>query len=279
MLAYYNGQYLPKQEIAISPDDRGFLFADGLYEVIRSYRGELFQLDAHIQRLNYGAREIRLKETDFSFLGEVAQRLIRENGLHGDSTVYIQVTRGAAPRLHRFPPVDTPSTVYATAQPFAPKTKEIEEGVNVILVPDLRWARTDVKSVGLLPNVLAQQQAIEQGASEAIFVRDGALMEGTHTNVFAVIDGQVITQPRTRNILGGITRQVVLGLCRELSIPFEEKPILEHDARRADEMMITGTTTEITPAIRLDGEQIRSGEPGPVTRRLQEAFFRLTKKS
>lgn len=274
MLAYLNDQYLPQDEIVISPDDRGFLFADGLYEVIRSYQGRLFQVQAHVDRLNYGARSLRLKVTDFGYLIEVAQELIRRNELdREDAIIYIQVTRGAAPRLHRFPPEDTPLTVYAVAMPFERRKKDQEEGVSVIFVPDQRWARCDIKSVGLLPNVLANQRARDFGAYEAVFVRDGFVMEGTHTSVFAVIDGEVLTPPRTNYILGGITRLVVLDLCEKLSIPYRERSISEPEAHRADELMVIGTTTEITPVVQVNGEKLGSGQPGPLTRRLQEAFF------
>lgn len=274
MLSYFNGKYLPKEEIAVSPDDRGFIFADGLYEVMRSYKGRLFQAQAHIDRLAYGAREIRFNATDFNYLIGVAEELIRRNDLNkGDALVYIQVTRGVAPRLHQFPPPETPLTVYATAKPFEPKSREQEKGVSVIFVPDLRWARTDIKSIGLLPNVLAKQQAVESGAAEAVFIRDGSVTEGTRSNVFAVIEGTVITRPRTNYILSGITRKVVLELCTSLDIPFQERALFEAEARGADELFLAGTTVEITPIVRIDGNMVGSGKPGPVTKRLQEAFF------
>jgi D-alanine transaminase len=277
MLSYFNGKYLEKDEIQISPDDRGFLFADGLYELIRSYSGRLFRMKDHVERLNYGAREIRLPVTDFGYLEEVARELIKRNKLfEGDAIVYIQVTRGTHPRLHKFPPPDTPLTVYATCKPFEPKTDELEKGVRVIFVPDLRWARTDIKSVGLLPNVLAQNQAVESGASEAVLVRDGSVTEGTHSNFFAVIDGTVTTRPRTNYILGGITRQVILELCQKLSIPYLERSIPEAQALAADELFIAGTTVEITPVVAVDERKIAGGKPGPITKKLQEAFRQLT---
>ena len=276
MLSYYNGKYLPKEEVAISPDDRGFLFADALYEVIRSYSGRLFQLQAHIERMNYGARELRFNVTDFSYLGNVAEQLIRRNNLiEGDALIYIQVTRGIAPRLHVFPSDETPLTVYATARSFTPDLDQLENGVNVIFVPDQRWSRTDIKSVGLLPNVLAKQRAVENNAAEAIFVRDGAVTEGTHSNFFAVIDGMVLTRPRTNYILGGITRQVVLDLCNQLSIPYQERSIFEAEARQADELFIAGTTVEVTPVVQIEGQNLGDGKPGPVVRKLQEAFTKL----
>jgi D-alanine transaminase len=167
-------------------------------------------------------------------------------------------------------------TVYATARSFEPKTGEQEKGISVVFVPDLRWARTDIKSVGLLPNVLAHNQALENGASEAVFVRDGSVTEGTHSNFFAVIGGTVTTRPRTNYILGGITRLAILELCQKLSLPYQERSIPEGQAKAADELFIAGTTVEITPVVKVDGKRVASGRPGPVTRQLQEAFRKLT---
>ncbi|MFH1863228.1 MAG: aminotransferase class IV [bacterium] len=272
MTAYFNGCFLPQSEICISPDDRGFIFADGLYEVIRSYGGHLFELEAHIARLNYGAHAIRLPITDFAFLKGVAQELIERNDLRGDASVYLQVTRGVYPRAHPFPDAQTPLTVYALARLFTPKTQEQENGIGVILVPDIRWARCDIKAIGLLPNVMAQQRALDSGAQEALFVRDGCIMEGTHTSVFAAIKGQIITPPKTNYILGGITRQVILNLCREHSIPCAEKPIFEAELEQLEELMVVGTTTELTPVIRIQGKPIGAGVRGEMTFRLQQLF-------
>ena len=272
MIAYLNDRFLREEEIRISPDDRGFLFADALYEVVRSYEGRLFEARAHWDRLGYGATALRFKQVDFHDLTEVAETLIRENGLtRGDATVYVQVTRGQAPRSHAFPPPETPLTLYASARPFVPRRSPLE-GVSVILVPDQRWSRCDIKTVGLTANILAHQQAIDRHASEALFVRDGAVMEGTHTNLFCVLGGTVVTPPRTNYILGGITRRVVLELCRDLSIPFSEGPIFESQILEAEEIMVVGTTMEITPVLTVNGQSLRPGAPGEVTRRLSRAF-------
>ncbi|HUT71256.1 MAG TPA: aminotransferase class IV [Desulfatiglandales bacterium] len=273
MVGYLNGSYLPREQIAISPDDRGFLFSDGLYEVIRSYDGTLFQAQAHLDRLNYGAQALRLNTVDFRYLIDVAQELIQRNHLNqGDATVYLQVTRGIAPRTHRFPCPETPLTIYATASSFSPKNAAFEDGISVILFPDQRWARCDIKTVSLIANVLAHQQARDYGASEAIFVRDGVALEGTHSNFFGVFKGTVVTAPKTNYILGGITRQVVLDLCKDLSIPFQERPILEPELQHAEELMVIGTITEITPIVTIDNEKVGSGRPGTITRRLHKAF-------
>ncbi len=272
MIAYFNGRFLPEEDIRISPEDRGFVFADALYEVIRTYEGRLFETQAHWDRLSYGAKALRFNRTDFGDLTDVAETLLRKNGLtQGDATVYVQVTRGQAPRSHAFPPQETPLTLYASARPFFPKGFATD-GVSVILVSDQRWARCDIKTVGLTANVLAQQQAQDHGAYEALFVRDGAVLEGTHTNLFTVFDGTVVTPPRTNYILGGITRQVILGLCKTLSIPAVESPVFESRLMEANEVMVVGTTTEITPVIRVNGQKLRSGVPGEITRRLWKAF-------
>ena len=264
MIGYLNGQYLPQEKIFISPEDRGFLFADGIYEVIRSYGGRLFRAKAHLERLSHGASALQFNQTDFSYLEAVCEKLLLDNRLtQGDAVIYMQVTRGVAPRSHAFPPIETPLTVYATAKPFQPHLQDAETGIRVILVPDQRWARCDIKTIGLLANTLAHQRARNSHATEGLFVRDGAVMEGTHSNVMAVFDGKVITPPKTNYMLAGITREFVLGLCGELSIPFAETPLYESDILNADEVMIVGTTVEVTPVIAVNGETIGSGRPVP----------------
>jgi D-alanine transaminase len=278
MISYFNSRFLPKEEIAISPDDRGFLFGDGVYEVIRSYSGKLFKTDEHLQRLERSLREIRIAGIDVAHLGDVANELLVRNDLRtGDATIYIQVTRGVAPRKHSFPDAATPPTVYATASPLSPSAQKAETGVKIILVPDIRWARCDIKSIALLPNVLANQQAKERGAEEAVFVRDGTITEGSHSNFCAVFDGTLVTHPKSDRILAGVTRQVVLDLCREISIPVREIPVREKELPRADELMLLGTTTGVMPIVRVDERQIGDGKPGPVTRRLLAALRELTR--
>ena len=278
MIAYFNGEYLPKESITISPDDRGFLFADGLYEVIRAYDGKLFCAKQHIERLNRGARHLCLEKPAFGFLETVSQTLIGKNNLTNDATVYIQVTRGAAPRKHGFPTGIQP-TVYAFAAPFDPaKSKPNQEnGVQAITVEDIRWSRCDLKTVGLTANVLAKQQALEQNATEALFVRDQMLLEGSHSNFMAVVDEALVTAPATNTILHGITRQTVLDLAREKGIEIKERPIPVKDIQTLSEAFITGTTTEITPVITIDQQKIGSATPGPVTRILQKAFREMVR--
>jgi len=219
MLVYYNGNYLPKSEVAISPDDRGFLFADGIYEVIRVYRGKLFKCAEHLERMSYGLRELKINGCDPASFESVANRVLQENGLdNSDAKVYIQITRGAAPRSHKFPPAGTSPTIYLEATPYASPTDLQEKGVSAIVVADQRWARCDIKSIDLLANILANQQAIEAGAHEAIFRRDGALQEGTHSSILFVKNNILMAPPQTTYILPSVTRNVVFSLAREESI-------------------------------------------------------------
>ena len=269
---YFNGAYLLKDELRLSPDDRGFLFADGVYEVVRSYAGRLFALDEHLDRLARGLAAIQITNVDVMAFGAVSAELLQQNGLNdSNAMVYIQVTRGAAPRMHAFPSPAVPPTVYATATPLEPKA-DPAQGVAVITVPDIRWARCDIKSIALLPNCLANQQAHDGGAFEAVFVRDGVALEGTHTSLFGIFDGVVRTAPKSTYILPSITRAIVLDICSANGIPSEEAPILLEDLRRADELFLAGTTIEILPIVELDGAPVDTGRPGPVSRRILALF-------
>ncbi len=279
MIAYLNGNFIPKDEIRISPDDRAFLFGDGVYEMLRTYDGKLFKPEEHLRRLERSLREVRIAGVDIENLRGVAEDLLKRNALQtGDASIYIQVTRGIAPRKHSFPDKGTPPTVYLAASPLHGADDEFESGVKIILVPDIRWARCDIKSVALLPNVLANQQAKESGAEEAVFVRDGALTEGSHSNFAAVFDGELVTYPKSNYILAGITREVVLDLARKLGIPVREYPILETELPHADELMLLGTTTEVIPVVQVDERRVGSGNPGPITRRLRKAFREIARQ-
>jgi D-alanine transaminase len=278
MLVWFNGTFMDKARVVISPDDRGFLFADGVYEVIRSYDGRLFRCDDHLDRLDYGLRGLRMPALDRDELKRIAEHLLQENGLQqGDATVYIQITRGSAPRSHRFPPEGTPPTRYMEAKRFTPPGDAQANGGSAILVPDERWARCDLKTIGLLPNTLAHQKACDEGALEALFVRDGAVLEGSHSNVFFVQGNTLLTTPVSNSILAGITRMVVLELAGDLKIPVTLEPRLEEDLPRCQETFLTATTVEIAPIIRIGDRQVGDGVPGPVTRRLQQCFQQLTR--
>jgi len=276
MIVYFNGCFLPKEDVKISPDDRGFLFSDGVYEVIRSYRGTFFHLDWHFQRLDRSLRGLQINSITSKHLLGIAERLIADNHLeHNDALIYIQITRGAAPRKHAFPTETVSPTVYASASSIQVSPEKWERGVKIILLPDHRWTRCDIKSVSLLPNILANQKAKENGAEEAVFVRDGAVTEGSLSNFAAVFDGKVFTYPESYYILSGITRRVALDLCRHLDIPFAEYPVLEKDLKDADEVMLWGTTAEVLPVVTIDGWTVSDGKPGPITKQLLKAFREL----
>jgi len=278
MIVYFNGEFMPKEDVRISPDDRGFLLADGTYEVIRIYRGRPFRLEDHLDRFANSLEQIRLDFSDLRTLSGVTGELIRRNSLeNGEASLYIQITRGVGPRRHPFPEPGTPPTVYACVSAVVPPVAKWRTGIKAILVPDTRWSRCDIKSVSLLANVLAAQQAKEINAEEAIFVRNGLVTEGTHTNVCAVFDEKVRTHPAGTAILDGITREVVREICTELDIPFMERPVSDTQFVEADEAFLLGTTTEIMPVVQIGSTPVGPGSPGPLTRRLQDAFFRKTR--
>jgi D-alanine transaminase len=276
MHVYLNGHYIPARDASISPLDRGFLFGDGIYEVVRAFDGKLVEAGRHWARLGRSLREVRIERPitlgDDDVSG-VALRLLEENGLlKGHAIVYLQVTRGAvSPRTHHFPPAGTAPTVYANAAAFTPFDGARIAGVPIILAPDERWGRCDIKSVNLLPNAMAKQLAVEANAWETVFVRDGRITEGTSSNLFAVIDGVLRTHPATHAILGGVTRDVTLAAARALGIPVSETAFTVGELEAAEEAFISSTTNDVMPVVRVDAGMIGSGEPGAVTRRLSEA--------
>jgi D-alanine transaminase len=273
---WFNGAWVARDDVRVSPDDRGFLFGDGVYEVVRSYGGRVFALDEHMARLRYALSQTAIAGVDTAELVDVAREILARNSLgNADATVYIQVTRGVARRSHRFPSPPVSPTVYVAASPFAPPP-ELSEGVSVITVPDIRWSRCDIKSINLLPNCMANERAHAAGASEAIFVRDSAVLEGSHTSVFVVLDGVVRTAPANNYILPGITRDVLLELCREAGLTVSQMPAFSQDLARADEIFLCGTTVEVAPVLRLDGATVGRGTAGPITRRLQQLFREST---
>lgn len=276
MLVYLDGTFLPKEQARVSVDDRGFLFGDGVYEVTRAVDGRLFQEEAHWARLQYGMRETGIA-TDLlgpERIREISARLLAGNDLmRGDATVYLQVTRGVAPRSHPFPPAGTEPTLYACAAPFVIPHELRRQGVRAISHPDLRWSRCDIKTVNLLPNVLAKQRAVEASAWEAILVRDGAITEGSSTNVFGVVDGVLRSYPRSNYILSGITRAVIVELAAELKLPLDERPILVDEIGRLEELFLTGTTTDVQGVVELDGRTIGEGVPGPLTNALSAGLL------
>ena len=275
MTVYLNGQFLPVEQATLSVLDRGFIFGDGVYEVWRVVDGRLFEHQRHARRLRHGlkALEIAIPDADVDALETVAYRLLRDNNLEqGEGTFYVEITRGAAPRTHAFPPPGTRATVLAMVSRFEVPHAVRAAGAKAITQPDTRWLHCDIKTVQLLPNVMAKQKAQAAGALEAIFVRDGIVTEGTHTSVFGVKDGALLTHPLSPLILPSITREVVLEIAREQRVPVREEKFTARQLFELDELWVSGTTTDITPIVEVDGKKIGSGAPGPVAKQLYAAL-------
>jgi D-alanine transaminase len=274
---YINGSYLPREEARISPDDRGFLFADGIYEVVRWYGSGFYDMQGHISRLKRSLRELDIKWEDAASFAIIARDLISRNALDNNpAMVYIQVTRGAAKRTHYYPVPPVSPTIYAFAFGFVPDLEAAANGVRVMVKEDPRWNRCDIKSVSLLPNTMSYQEAYSSGYKECVFVRDGFITECAHSNIFFVLDGMLCTHPESNYILSGISRKNVLRMARETEIPVSEKAVDEKDLSRVREAFITNTSAEVTPVIEAGGITIGSGLPGPVTMLLQERFRKET---
>jgi D-alanine transaminase len=273
-IVFLNGNYIPKNQAFISPEDRGFNFADGVYEVVKYYKGEPFRMDDHIDRLSNSLREVRIKLPSGYNFREMFARLIEVNRLNDiDAGVYLQISRGAHQRVHHFP-ADIAPTVYAFAFPLPSFTDALRDGIKVTTAEDIRWLRCDIKSVSLLPNTMLYQDAVEKGAGECILIRNGWVTEATHSSVLGVKNGMVITHSLSPLILPGITRKVVLELCSYHKIPFREGAIREEELMEMDEIFIAGTGSEIMPVVQVNSSLVGNGKPGPVTRKLQDLFFR-----
>jgi D-alanine transaminase len=272
-IAYYNGKYIPKDDVKISPDDRGFLFADGIYEVARWYEGFFFDMSSHLTRMKRGLRELRINWDNSDQFPSIALELIKLNKLESQpAMIYLQVTRGAARRTHNFPSPEVPATAYAHVWGFVPESPLIESGIKVMLKEDIRWSRCDIKSVALLPNTISFQEACENGMKECIFVRNGLITEGSHSNIFFVIEGTLFTHPESNHILSGVTRKNILRIANESGIKIREEALEEKRIRFVQEAFITNTSAELTPVTELGGNTIGNEIPGPVTRLIREKF-------
>ncbi len=271
---YLNGEYLPHDKAFVSVDDRGFLLGDACYEATAIHHGRCAFLDRHLARLADGLAEIRI-EFDVTALVPVHDELIRRNRLADASLamIYLQVTRGVAPRTHAFPIDAVTPTVYAATKTLSAATPaDFDRGSSAITHPDLRWLLPRIKATGLLPNVLAQQAATEAGVTDVVLHRDGVVTEGAHNNIFIVNDNRLITAPADDLVLAGVTRAVVIDLARAAGIPVDERRIELDELFAADEVFLTGTTTEIRPTVTIDDRPIGSGRPGPVTRRVHSLY-------
>ena len=273
-LVYLNGAYLPRSEARVLVDDRGFVFGDGVYEFTPLYGGRGLRLQRRIERLRRGLRALRI-DYDVEDVPRIYEALVDRNRLAEGkgAAIYIQVTRGAAPRTHAFPRPASVPTVFACPAPLrSPTAEEWEEGLTAVTVPDSRWGRVDLKTLQLLPNVLAQEAAVSAGVDEAILVRDGFALEGARSNLFVVLDGVIRTHPASNQVLPGITREMILELAvargctvREVATPVEA-------LADASEVFMTGSSTELKSVLRIDGRDMGDGAPGPVARELYEAF-------
>ena len=261
-LVYLNGVFLPPEQAQVSVFDRGFVFADGVYEVIPAYGGRPFRLPQHLARLDNSLAGIRLPNPLAARDWQAVFTRLVEAGGGGDQSVYLQVTRGPAERDHAFPKQSTP-TVFAYSQALKyPEPAQLAAGVAAITVPDIRWQRCDIKAIALLPNVLMRQQATEQGAAEAILLRDGHMTEGSASNIFLVLKSTLVTPPKGPFILPGVTRDLALELARAHGLVCEERAVTESELRSAEELILSSSTKELLPITRLDGQPVGSGRPG-----------------
>lgn len=270
---YLNGQFVPREQAVISPDDRGFLFGDSVYEVVRWYGGYFFDMEGHMNRLRRSLNETRIAFKDVDGLPEIAEKLIHENNLgDGCSLVYIQVTRGAAPRNHAFPDPPVPPTVYISVRRQSMDTLLWERGIAIAPTPDPRWNRCDIKSTALMANILPYQEAHDNGFAEVCFIRDGFVTEGAHSNIFFVRDDTVFTHPQSNSILSGITRKNIISIAAESAIRLVEEAVASDMIPYMNEAFITNTSGEVVPVIRIGHQAIGNGTPGDITKKLQRLF-------
>lgn len=270
-IAYVNGRYVPHAEAAVHIEDRGYQFADGVYEVLAVYKGKLIDEQGHVERLDRSLRELRMEwPVAPRVLGFLMREVVRRNRLT-DGTIYLQITRGVAPRSHPFPEADVGPALVMTVK--AKDLSTLKGGIpgQVITVPDQRWARPDIKAVALLPNCLAQQQAKEAGCYEAWQVdRDGYVTEGTMSNAWIVTaKGELVTRSADeKTILNGITRLAVLDVAKAAKVKLVQRPFTVAEAKKAREAFLTSTTSFVKPVTAIDGRKVGDGEPGPLTRQL-----------
>lgn len=274
-IVFVNGSYVPFEEAKISIMDRGFLFADGIYEVSAVVNGKLVDNEAHMARLDRCLKEIDIvNPMTFEQWVAVEQELVRRNDLK-EGCIYMQVTRGAAERDFSYDPSLKPTVVAFTQPKNIVNNPKAETGGTAISVPDLRWKRRDIKSVGLLGQVFAKQAAAAVGAVEALMVEDGYVTEGGSSTAFIIVGDKIVTRPLSNAVLPGITRQSVMRLAHEKSLTIEERLFSLEEAYKADEAFITSATTFVMPIVSIDGKQVGSGKPGPLTRRLRALYLEM----
>jgi D-alanine transaminase len=274
MIAYFNGNFIKEEKCFVSPYDRGFLFSDGVYEVIKYIGEKFFEFQKHSERLEYGLKELKINFPDTDRINDIGIELLRKNNLLNiPATLYVQITRGISkPRNHIFPAKEIPPTVFISVTQLSADKEKNENGIKIILTEDLRWGRCDIKTTLLLPNVLAQQKAFELGAEEAVLVRNGNVTEGSHTSFAAVKNGKLIFPKQSNYILPGITRKVVIEICRQNKIPVAEQDIRVKDLRMYDEFMIMSTKLDVVSVLQIDDRIINNGKPGGLTKTIQRLF-------
>lgn len=278
-VAYINGRYVPKSRAQVAVEDRGYLFSDGAYDVIRVHKGHLSFVDRHLDRLDRSLAELKIAQPmSRAALLQVAREVVRRNGIH-DGSLYIQVTRGVAPRDHKFPKGVKPSLLMMAKRWKAPAPDVLDKGAAVVTMPDQRWARRDIKSISLVANVLAKEAAAEQGAFEAWLIDDdGMVTEGSSTSAWiATAQGELVTRPLGTEILPGITRSVVVEIARDLGLRLQLRPFSREEAYAAREAFLTSTSNFVLPVTRIDGKPVGDGRPGPIAARLREAYVRLAR--
>ncbi len=271
-LCVLQGERMPLSEAKVSVLDRGFLFGDGVYEVMRVFRGKCWLADDHFARLQRSLAAIQIRGVDLDRLRRQAMETIAVGGFR-EAIVYIQITRGAAPRAHAFPTQTRPTELIWVQEIGDPYRPFRESGMAVSLQPDLRWKRCDIKSVNLLANVLANQAAKEAGCQEAVlYLPDGTLTEASHSSLFGVLDGVIRTTPDSPGILPGVTRKLTLELADQCGLPVDQRSLHHDDLPRVSELFMTGTSLQVCPIVTVDGNKVGEGKPGPVTRQLQAAY-------
>jgi D-alanine transaminase len=275
---YLNGEFMPLEEARIPVLDRGFIFGDGVYEVIPVYSRNPFRLPEHLARLQHSLDAIRLANpmTDAEWARLIRDLVARHAG--DDQSIYLQVTRGVAKRDHAFPRESKPTVFMMSSPLVTPGQEQIDNGVPCISAVDYRWLKCDVKSVSLLGNCLLRQSAAEAGAAEVVLFRNGYLTEASASNVFAVRNGTLLSPPKNHLILPGITYDVVLELAAACGIPIELRPVPEQEVRSADELWVTSSTKEVLAVVALDGKPVGSGRPGTVFKAVHQAFQEFKRK-
>ena len=273
--AFINGAYMPAEEACLNIEDRGTLFGDGVYEFFKVYRSKLFLGDEHLSRLHSSANklEIPVPYRDSEII-EVIEKLIRENAIsHGG--VYLQLSRGGGPRNHQFPDNCSPNFfIVAREMPQLPD-ELYKSGIDAVLLPDERWKRCDIKSLNLLPNILAKEKAKKLGVYDAILYSEHGVTESTSSSVLAVIDGVLISTPPGPWILPGITMETAFGMAKELGIPVSQQFMTKEELLAADEIMLTSTRIDVLSVVKVDNKTVGNGKPGPVSRALRQGFAGL----